>query len=314
MDFLEIRRKAKERAARAARAATPAPPAEPPAEPPVTDHPAEAAPESRIEPAPRRAPARPPLPNRPPSVSPEELRAEAELGSRVAALPAAADSRFVTWRPDGGGLPDLAAIEPLQGEELSPPPVAEPAWALAPVAPLDDFFFDEAEAAPGAGLLQLPGAAGLVAPEVLEEYLIFRLAGEAYAVEIGRVLEVLRTPSITEVPRAPADVSGVISVRGEVVTVVDPRGRLGLPRTDGPPARRVVIVDDGEGACGLLVDRVLGVVRLPRGGLEPCPQALGGAGGDLFLGIGRERERLFLVLDTRALLRPLRRSAEARPA
>jgi purine-binding chemotaxis protein CheW len=315
MDFLEIRRKAKERAARAARAAAPAPPAEPPPEPePLPDHPAEVAPESRNDPVPWRAPARPPLPNRPPSVSPEELRAEAELGSRVAALPAAADSRFVTWRPDGGALLDLAAIEPLESERPPPPPVVEPAWALAPVAPLDDFFFDEAESAPGAGLLQLPGAAGLVAPELLEEYLIFRLAGEAYAVEIGRVLEVLRTPSITEVPRAPADVFGVISVRGEVITVVDPRGRLGLPRTDGPPARRVVIVDDGEGACGLLVDGVSGVVRLPRGGLEPCPQALGGAGGDLFLGIGRERERLFLVLDTRALLRPLRRSAAARPA
>jgi purine-binding chemotaxis protein CheW len=56
------------------------------------------------------------------------------------------------------------------------------------------------------------------------------------------------------------------------------------------------------------------VVRLPRGALEPCPQALGGAGGDLYLGIGRDLDRLFLVLDVRALLRPLRGTAEARPA
>jgi chemotaxis signal transduction protein len=73
----------------------------------------------------------------------------------------------------------------------------------------------------------------------------------------------------------------------------------------------VLIVDDGEGTCGLLIDEVVGVVRLPGGALEPCPQALTGAGADLFLGIGRERDRLFLVIDVGALLRPLRRAAEA---
>jgi len=62
------------------------------------------------------------------------------------------------------------------------------------------------------------------------------------------------------------------------------------------------------------VEGVAGVVRLPRGALEPCPQALGGAGGDLYLGIGRDLDRIFLVLDVRALLRPLRGVAEARPA
>ena len=123
----------------------------------------------------------------------------------------------------------------------------------------------------------------------------------------------MRTPPITEVPRAPADVRGVIAVRGELITVVDPRARLGLARSEGPPARRVVIVDDGDGACGLLVDGVAGVVRLPRGALEPCPQALGGAGGDLYLGIGRERDRLFLVLDVRGPAPAAARAAEARP-
>jgi purine-binding chemotaxis protein CheW len=231
----------------------------------------------------------------------------------VAALPFAPDARFVTWRPDGAGLAELEATAP-----VAPPPPRKPAMDPAPapasLAPLDDFFYREDEAAPGPALLG-PGPVedGLLPPVVLDEYLTFRLGGETYGLEIGRVLEVLRTPTITEVPRAPADVVGVITVRGEVVTVVDPRGRLGLARAEGPRASRVVIVDDGEGICGLLIDGVAGVVRLPRGALEPCPQALGGPGGELFLGIGRERDRLFLVLDPRPLLRTLRRSAEARP-
>ncbi len=308
MDFLKIRRKAKERAASAAAAAPGLPGGEgKPA--------AEAAPVAgteRSESGAVPAPVATARPVRHAAGSPEALRLEAELGSRVAALPHSADSRFVTWRPDGGGLPELAAIRPVE-EEL-PAPVREGAWPPAPLAPLDDFFYREDESAPELGLVAPPviGAATL-APVALEEYLTFRLAGETYGVEIGRVLEVLRTPPITEVPRAPADVRGVISVRGEVITVIDPRGRLGLARAEGPPAGRTVIVEDGGGACGLLVERVAGVVRLPRGALEPRPQALGSVGGDLYLGIGRERDRLFLVLDVPALLRPLRRAAEARP-
>jgi purine-binding chemotaxis protein CheW len=305
MDFLKIRRKAKERAARAADQATPPPAVEvaPPAPPPAPPVPALA-----VAASPAPPPPPPHFPARAPPGSAEALQLEAELSVRVAQLPHAPDARFVTWRPDGGALPELAAIGPTEGDFLSPP--VEPA---GPIDPLDDFFYRDDEAAPEGGLVSPAAGGEPTAPVALEEYLTFRLAGETYAVEIGRVVEVMRTPPITEVPRAPSEVQGVVSVRGEVVTVVDPRGRLGLARAEGPPAKRLVIVDDGSGSCGLLVDRVAGVVRLPRGALEPCPQALVNAGGDLFIGIGRDRDRLFLVIDAAALLRPLRRAAEARP-
>ncbi len=315
MDFLKIRRKAKERSARADRAVASAPPAEAKQAPRPRRRPAsrpapvaEAAPGDRAEAGPE--PARPPRPVRALPGSPEALRLEAEMGSRVAALPFAPDARFVTWRPDGGGSPAMAAIAPI---EVAPAPAApDPAWPPVPLTPLDEFFYRGDEVAPGLVAPPLAGGEAL-APVTLEEYLVVLLGGQSYAVEIGRVLEVMRTPPITEVPRAPPDVLGVISVRGDIITVVDPRSRLGLGRPEGRAARRVVIVDDGDGACGLLVDGVAGVVRLPTGTLEPCPQALGNAGHEHFLGIGRDQERIFLVLDLRALLRPLRRAAEARP-
>jgi purine-binding chemotaxis protein CheW len=251
-------------------------------------------------------------PRRPAPGSPEALRLEAELATRLAALSPAADARFVTWRPDGGPLPVPEAISPVAGEALEP--ARGPAWPGS-LDPLDDFFYREDEASPGAGLAAQVTPGELAREAVaLDEFLIFRLGDEEFGVEISRVLEVMRTPPVTEVPRAPPDILGVISVRGDVVTVVDPRSRLGLTGSGGGPARRVVVVDDGAGACGLLVDQVAGVVRLPQGALEPCPQALGGGGGEVFLGIGREQERLFTVLDTRALLQPLRQAAGARPA
>ncbi len=141
-------------------------------------------------------------------------------------------------------------------------------------------------------------------PLAREEYLTFLLGAEEYAVAIERVREVIRAPPITEVPRAPGHVLGVVTVRGEVVAVVDPRRRLGLPCASlGEGEGKVVIVDAGEGSCGLLVDRVASVVRLRPGSIEPCPQGIAGQRSEFLAGIGRDGDRLFTLVDLAALLR-----------
>jgi purine-binding chemotaxis protein CheW len=192
-----------------------------------------------------------------------------------------------------------------------------PRAAPPPADPLDEFFYREDEAAPS--LPDLAPAEREEAPVVLarEEFLTFLLGAEEYAIAIERVREVVRSPPITEVPRAPAHILGVVTVRGEVVAVIDPRRRLGLP-----PARpaegegKVVIVDAGEGPCGLHVDRVASVVRLRPGSIEPCPQGIAGQHAEYLAGIGREGDRLFTVLDLGALLRraPPRADGRARRA
>jgi purine-binding chemotaxis protein CheW len=200
------------------------------------------------------------------------------------------------------------------GRRLGAAPGAAPDGHHAPLErpadPLDDFFFRADESGPDLGALEASAEAPASPAEVVErvEYLTFLLGAEEYGVEIGRVREVMRSPPITEVPRAPADVLGVITVRGEVVAVFDPRGRLGLPRGGSAEGGRVIIVDDGAGACGLLVDGVTSVVRLPRGSIEACPQGIGGASAECLEGIGRDQERLFTVLSVPALLKPARRA------
>jgi purine-binding chemotaxis protein CheW len=221
-------------------------------------------------------------------------------------------------------VPDLPAIAP---EEAPPPaqphrgaaagsPAGRSDEALAgrggapPGDPLDDFFYRADEPGPALGLLAASTEAAVAPAELVEriEFLTFLLGTEEYAVEIDRVREVMRSPPITEVPRAPPDVLGVITVRGEVVAVFDPRGRLGLPRGEPTGAGRVIIVADGAGSCGLLVDAVASVVRLPRGAIEACPQGMGGASADCLQGIGRDHDRLFTVLSVPALLKPARRA------
>lgn len=171
--------------------------------------------------------------------------------------------------------------------------------------PLDEFFWREDEAAPALAAL----VAGVTVPppveppEVRREWLTFRLGAEDYAIEIEHVREILKAPALTEVPRAPAHVLGVIMVRGEVVAVFDPRRRLAL--APGAPDRRarVLVCDAGEGQRGVLVDSVSHVVRLPPSAIEPRPGGLAGPAADYIRGIGRDRGRLFILLDLPALLR-----------
>ena len=98
--------------------------------------------------------------------------------------------------------------------------------------------------------------------------LTFVVGGETYGVDILSIREIIKLREVTEVPRTPAFLIGIISVRGSVIPVIDLRLRLKLPAT--PPtraARILVVVKDGE-PYGLLVDAVSGVVRLAESEIE----------------------------------------------
>lgn len=180
----------------------------------------------------------------------------------------------------------------------SPPPGVSDGSDL-----LDEFFFrpdESGPAIPDFGPLAVAAAAR--PDEVRKQYLGFLLDGSEYAIDIEHVREIVRPPPITEVPRAPDHILGVVTVRGEVIAILDPRQRLRLQRPPLTPSARIVICDPGDGPIGLLVDGVSQVVRLPANAIEPRPQAMNGSGAEYLAGIGRDRGRFFMLLDVRALL------------
>jgi purine-binding chemotaxis protein CheW len=134
------------------------------------------------------------------------------------------------------------------------------------------------------------------------EYLAFLLAGEAYAVEIRFILEILKPPPITEVPRAPQGIIGVTSVRGRLYTVIDLRRRFRLPVSPIGGKTRILLVDAGQDdPIGLLVDEVVQVYRLAEHEIEPA-QVLGGEQPAHIAGIGRPEGALLVLLDLRPIL------------
>ena len=149
----------------------------------------------------------------------------------------------------------------------------------------------------------------LIAPEAAEQdrdrnqsYVVFRLGGEGYALEVMRVQEVLDVLSITEVPGASRCLLGVINLRGHVVPVYDLRIPFGLP-VDSHPARApsVLIVENEEGndtdVTGLLVDRVSDVLEFSREEVQPSPQLGLGMTMPFVRGLIRHQDAFLLVLD-----------------
>jgi purine-binding chemotaxis protein CheW len=133
------------------------------------------------------------------------------------------------------------------------------------------------------------------------EYVAFSLAGEAYAVPIARIAEILKPLPITPVPRSPKVVIGVMTVRGRLVTVIDLRRRLGLPEAPIDSRSRILITDTGEERIGLFVDEVLQVHRLAESEIEPR-DVLGGDPESYLAGIGRPEGALLSLLDLRPIL------------
>jgi purine-binding chemotaxis protein CheW len=131
------------------------------------------------------------------------------------------------------------------------------------------------------------------------EYLAFVLAGETYAVQIAHIAEILRPPRITEVPRAPATMLGVISVRGKLVTVIDLRRRFHLAEAPIDRKSRILLADLGKGEqLGLMVDEVQQVWRL-------AAAMLGGEQPAHIAGIGRPADAhgaTLILLELRPIL------------
>ncbi|MEW6167198.1 MAG: chemotaxis protein CheW [Pseudomonadota bacterium] len=112
----------------------------------------------------------------------------------------------------------------------------------------------------------------------LSRWVCFELAGQLYGLPILSVQEVLRDTAIEPVPGTVAQVLGVINLRGNVVTVLDLRRRLGLPAAEPQADARVVVLDHGGESIGLFVDRVADVRKVIDAAIKPVPE-IGAAPG-----------------------------------
>jgi purine-binding chemotaxis protein CheW len=128
------------------------------------------------------------------------------------------------------------------------------------------------------------------------QYCTFFLGEFLFGLEVGQVREVLRAQRITRVPLAPAMFSGLINLRGQIITAVDLRQRLQLNTARSVPGSVNVIVQVNKGTVSFLVDGMSEVVDVERRALEPLPETLRGVARQLVKGVHKLPKQLLLIL------------------
>jgi purine-binding chemotaxis protein CheW len=130
------------------------------------------------------------------------------------------------------------------------------------------------------------------------QFCTFYLDKLLFGVELKTVQEVIRSLEVTQVPLAPEVVSGLINLRGQIVTAVDLRRRLEMePRAADLPVMNVVVRSE-DGAVSLLVDEIGDVVEVEEASFERPPETLRGSVRTMITGVHKLKDRLMLVLDT----------------
>ena len=132
-----------------------------------------------------------------------------------------------------------------------------------------------------------------------QQFCTFYLDGYYFGVEVEKVQEVLRYQSMTEVPLAPPEISGLINLRGQIVTAIDLRARLELrARDEDRLPMNVVIRTDDDTPVSFLVDEIGDVIEVSEESFSAPPENIEGEARELIRGAYKLENVLMLVLNS----------------
>jgi purine-binding chemotaxis protein CheW len=130
------------------------------------------------------------------------------------------------------------------------------------------------------------------------QFCTFYLDRLFFGVEVHKVQEVLRYQETTQVPLAPQVIGGLINLRGQIVTAIDLRRRLGLPDRSAEQFAMNVVLRCEDGAVSVLVDEIGDVVEVAEDTFEPVPDTLKGEAREFIRGVYKLKGKLLHLLDT----------------
>ena len=134
------------------------------------------------------------------------------------------------------------------------------------------------------------------------QVIVFRLAREWYGVEISKVREVIKVGRITYLPSSPEHIAGIVSLRGNILSVTDLRTIFKLPYEEPTEKSRIVAVKSGELETGLWVDEAVESIEVPVSKIEPPLLTLPADGGRYVEGQCRTGNKLVALLSVEKIL------------
>jgi purine-binding chemotaxis protein CheW len=151
-----------------------------------------------------------------------------------------------------------------------------------------------------------PAVAIAATQQEQQQYLTFMLGGETYAMGILSIKEIIEYGNLTEVPRMPEFIRGVINLRGAVVPVIDLGARFGKHSTEITRRTCIVIIEVESGeetqVVGVVVDAVNEVLEISASEIEPAPSFGANIRADFIEGMGKINGKFVIILNIHQVL------------
>jgi purine-binding chemotaxis protein CheW len=135
-----------------------------------------------------------------------------------------------------------------------------------------------------------------------DKYLTFVVDGDEYGIEIYSILEIIGLEEVTNVPKTPDFVTGIINLRGSIIPVLEIRARFRKPAAQYTDRACIVVAQYKDITIGLIVDAVKEVMSIPQEYIQPPPKATSGYHNKFIKNIGKIGENAKLLLDLDKLL------------
>jgi len=134
------------------------------------------------------------------------------------------------------------------------------------------------------------------------KYLTFQLGDESYAIPIIKVKEIIGMMAITNVPRLPDFIKGVINLRGKIIPVIDLRLKFGLNEREYDERTSIIVTELGASTSGIVVDTVQEVIDIDEGDIDPPPKYGNNIDQEFLLGMGKVNDNVIMLLNVDEIL------------
>jgi purine-binding chemotaxis protein CheW len=131
------------------------------------------------------------------------------------------------------------------------------------------------------------------------QFVVFKIGVEEYAIPILKVNEIIRLKgiNITEVPNTQKYVMGIINLRGEVIPIIDLRMKFNMPKKELDDNHRIIIVNIRDNSIGFMVDSVSEVAQINSEEITQPPEEISDINSKYITGVAKYKDRIFIILD-----------------
>lgn len=135
-----------------------------------------------------------------------------------------------------------------------------------------------------------------------DQYIIFNLGEEEYAIPISIVEEIVKIQNLIRVPKSKEYFAGIMDIRGKVVPMIDLSKRLNVKTNESSVQDRAIVIKIGGKSVGIIVDKVSHVVQFTSNNIDPPPPSVKGISSRYIIGVGKKENRFVILIDIEKIL------------